>query len=534
MKKLTLILCLSFIFKSAYTQAVGIGTTSPSDALHIVGAANDDPLRVQVGTATKLRVFNNGGTSIGVNNTSGTPANGLYVDGNTGLGIGNPTDKLSVNGDLNIIGEIKTDGVSGTEGQVLQANGDGTMMWSAMANNSEDGGFGPWDDYCNDKITEYLPMSNTNGSSGDEFGSSVAMSGNYAIVGASGDQSASIYKRNNSNGQWEFHSKITHNGSSSFGNAVDIQGDFIIIGDQNGGGSNSKGYATIYKRNPINDNWESQGDILNPSGQDQDLFGCSVALQGNYAIVGAYRDHENGLSDNGSATIFRRNNSTGIWEVQVKLINDNPETNDFFGRSVDIYGDYSIVGAFGDSEGGFTSNGSATIYKRNTSTNNWESQGKLINTNSSNGEFFGFSVSISNDFALIGAYQDSEQGFTSNGSVSVYKKSTSGNYTFQTKILNPSQGNGDDFGISTKISGDFIIVGAFEDDENGQTNNGSTSIFRKYGNSWKLIQKFINPNSNNLDKFGRSVSIDGFTKRFIVGAPDSQSFSGLSFFGKVK
>ena len=120
-----------FIFTvGCYSQAVGIGTPNPSDALHIVGASNDDPLRVQVGTATKLRIFNNGGTSIGTNNSSGTPANGLYVLGNTGLGVNSPIDKLAVSGNVNITGEIKTDGTSGQQGQLLQSNGNGTMSWA--------------------------------------------------------------------------------------------------------------------------------------------------------------------------------------------------------------------------------------------------------------------------------------------------------------------------------------------------------------------------------------------------------------------
>lgn len=131
MKALIITLFYLSIFNSlSYSQRVGVNASTPSDALHVVGAATDNPLRVQVGTATKLRVLNNGGTSIGINNTTGTPANGLYVDGNTGLGVNSPTDKLAVAGNLNITGEIKANGISGQNGQTLQANGDGSMSWA--------------------------------------------------------------------------------------------------------------------------------------------------------------------------------------------------------------------------------------------------------------------------------------------------------------------------------------------------------------------------------------------------------------------
>ena len=146
----TLIFHFSFFTINAYSQAVGIGTSSPSDALHVVGAANDYPLRVQVGTATKLRVLNNGGTTLGANNVTGTPANGLYVDGNTGLGASNPTDRLSVNGDINTTGEIKTNGTSGEAGQILQSNGNGTMTWADPC------GYNNFREFFNPSITQYF------------------------------------------------------------------------------------------------------------------------------------------------------------------------------------------------------------------------------------------------------------------------------------------------------------------------------------------------------------------------------------------
>ncbi|MBK7222325.1 MAG: hypothetical protein IPH94_13660 [Saprospiraceae bacterium] len=74
-------------------------------------------------------MFNNGGTSLGTNNAAGTPANGLYVLGNTGLGVNNPIEKLEVGGNMNIIGEIKANGLAGEQGQLLQSNGNGTMSW---------------------------------------------------------------------------------------------------------------------------------------------------------------------------------------------------------------------------------------------------------------------------------------------------------------------------------------------------------------------------------------------------------------------
>ena len=77
-----------------------------------------------------------------------------------------------------------------------------------------------------------------------------------------------------------------------------------------------------------------------------------------------------------------------------------------------------------DDEGGFTDSGSATIFKRNTITNDWESQGTLINYMPQNLDYFGYDVSISEDYAIVGAYYDDEDGFTDSGSATIFKRNT--------------------------------------------------------------------------------------------------------------
>lgn len=130
------LLLISFFFAFSnlvLSQNVGIGTSAPSDALHIKSAASEDALRVQVGSATKLRVLSNGGVTVGQNNESGTPANGLYVNGNTGLGASFPQDKLVVDGNINVMGELKAGGISGSEGQYLTPDGNGNMVWENLS-----------------------------------------------------------------------------------------------------------------------------------------------------------------------------------------------------------------------------------------------------------------------------------------------------------------------------------------------------------------------------------------------------------------
>ena len=273
--------------------------------------------------------------------------------------------------------------------------------------------------------------------------------------------------------------------------------------------------------------------VGNFNGQIYNYFGISVAISGVYAIVGANSDNEGFVG--GSATIFKRNSGTGVWESQGKLTNPNPANSDLFGSSVAISGEYAIVGAYGDDEGiGLTNNGSATIFKRNSGTGVWESQGKLTNPSAANSDLFGVSVAISGDYAIVGAYFDDELGFTENGSATIFKRNSgTGVWESQGKLTNPSAANSDLFGYSVAISGDYAIVGARSDDE-GFTDNGSATIYRRYGNVWRNLPKTSDPSAANYDYFGASVAIDGSTARFLIGAFGSSSYKGLAVFGQVK
>ncbi len=127
-----LLFVLGWLSAQVASQNVGIGILNPTDGLHLRVDTNlsDNLMRVQIGNSTKFRLLRNGGLSIGTNNVAGTPENGVYVHGNTGLGLGFSPDRLGVNGDINLTGTIKTNGSMGSQGQVLVANGNGGMNWS--------------------------------------------------------------------------------------------------------------------------------------------------------------------------------------------------------------------------------------------------------------------------------------------------------------------------------------------------------------------------------------------------------------------
>ncbi len=466
--------------------------------------------------------------------------NSIYSNLNVGIGNNNPLEKLDITGNIKTSGEIKPNGTAGLANQVLTATGSGSMIWANGASGEESTGSGTWGDCSVNSITAFQPVGNEDGQLQDGFGNSVAISGDYAIVGAFIDSevglldngSATILKRNATTGKWESQGKLLNPAGVSddeFGRSVAISGDYAIVGtpyDTEGAGLFQNGSATIFKRNAGSGVWESQGKLVNPGAANNDLFGWSVAISGDYAIVGARGDDNNF----GSATIFKRNAGSGIWDSQGKLFNASPVPISYFGNSVSISGDFAIVGAPEDVWG------SATIFKRNTGTGVWEPlpQGEL--TDAIGGGSFGGSVSISGNYAIVGDAFDSEgPGLTSDGSASIFKRNiTSGVWELETKLHNTAPANSDFFGSSVSISGDFAIVGTPYDDEGaGLVDNGSVSIFKRSGSIWTLVQKFTQPNSNSIN-FGTTLGIDGTVGRFLVGNPLFQGGKGVVFFGKVK
>ena len=137
-------------------------------------------------------------------------------------------------------------------------------------------------------------------------------------------------------------------------------------------------------------------------GAEDDEFGYSVSISGDFAIVGAYWDDDNG-ENSGSAYIFSKDfGGANNWGKVKKLTASDGAKDDHFGTSVSISGDFAIVGAYGDDDNGSDS-GSAYIFSK---ANNWGKVKKLTASDGAQGDEFGISVSISSDFAIVAAPYD--------------------------------------------------------------------------------------------------------------------------------
>ncbi|MCP4106398.1 MAG: hypothetical protein GY749_12840 [Desulfobacteraceae bacterium] len=197
-------------------------------------------------------------------------------------------------------------------------------------------------------------------------------------------------------------------------------------------------------------------------GAENDYFGRSVSISGNYAIVGAHGNNDY----SGSAYVYKYNGTS--WNLDAKITANDGRFYDYFGCSVSISGDYAIVGANEKNSSG-TDAGSAYIFKRDEIT--WSQQDKITATDAADYDYFGSSVSISGNYAIVGAYGDDDNGSLSGSAYIFYRD---GNSWRHYEKITPSDGAPSDrYGSSVSISGNCAIAGSPYNDENGDASGAA-------------------------------------------------------------
>ncbi len=302
------------------------------------------------------------------------------------------------------------------------------------------------------------------------FGVPISLDGDYALIGGLG---------NDNNGHWSGAAYVFHrNGSSWIEQAKlmpsdgaeddrfcigSIDGDYAVVGspgdDDNG---ESSGSAYVFQRNGTS--WTEQFKLKPSDGEENASFGQSVSLDGDIVVIGAKEKNGDGKWS-GSAYVFQRNGTS--WIEQFKLKPSEGEENDGFGWSVCIRGNNILVGARA------ANNFEGAVYVYHWNGSNWNEQAKLTASDGEEYDWFGSSVSIEDDLILIGSTRQEND----NGAVYVYHWNGS-NWNEQAKLTASDGEENDWFGHSVSIEDDFILIGASGDDDNG-LDSGAAYVFRR-------------------------------------------------------
>lgn len=292
-----------------------------------------------------------------------------------------------------------------------------------------------------------------------------------------------------------------------FGESLALSGDTIIVGAPNTdiGGVRAQGAAYVFIRSGTT--WTEQAKLTANDGRREDVFGRSVAIDGDMAIVGApFADIGTNcgtgglLCNEGAAYVFVRSGTT--WTQQQKIISVDPAAFELFGHQVEIENNTAVISEHLDDVGGNPDQGRINIYAR--TGGNLALQQRLT-SDSSSVRLFGMNLDLDRDTIVAGA-----GGGNTGGAAYVFARSGT-TWTQQQKLLASDGEPGNNFGFSVAVSGDTIVVGDDSDDIAGNSNQGSAYVFTRSGNLWTQRQKFTASGGRAGEKFGYDVGVSGDT-----------------------
>ena len=241
---------------------------------------------------------------------------------------------------------------------------------------------------------------------GDAFGQSLSLTDKHLVVGAPrndalGKDSGAAYIYERENGKWRYQTKITANdgaGGDLFGISVAIDGNTVLVGaDLHDEKAENAGAVYVYVLD--NNQWKQEAKLMASDGDKTDIFGVRVAISNNTALISARRDDIEGVGiDAGSAYIFERKGQT--WKEKIKLTSPDGKADDRFGRGVALSENTAIVSAMNHDSNGVDT-GALYVYKREPS--GWRYRSKITANVSLPKDRFGWNVGLSNDKAVITA-----------------------------------------------------------------------------------------------------------------------------------
>lgn len=353
---------------------------------------------------------------------------------------------------------------------------------------------------------------------GAKFGSSVAVDGDTAVVGAPRSESGkgAVYVFVREGGLWRETSRLTAddgNANDFFGHAVAIRGGTIVVGanGQDALGFES-GAAYIFQNQQ--GNWVQTQKLLSSSALDV-RFGHAVATDGNTIVVGApYRSVEAEIINIGSVIVYVNNGQA--WEEQTRLESGSggARSSDLFGWSVAVQDSTIAVG-------GHLSN---VVYLYSLSDGRWQEETVLQGP--ANSAQFGYSLSLSNDLLAVGAPATSASEARGGA---VYLFARQANDWTPSAILSPEGIRiGARFGWSLALQGDLLAVGARE--SAGQADveqSGEVYVFRVSAGQVSPVGQFAVPNPAAFDNLGHAIAVG--VDFVLVGAPGQDATPGAAY-----
>ena len=352
------------------------------------------------------------------------------------------------------------------------------------------------------------------GASGDAFGSAVAISGDTALVGApnkdGGAGAAYLFVR--SGMTWSQQAELVDPGTGAhdhFGCSVALSGDLALVGayGTKAGTHPSAGAAYLFVCSGTG--WSQAAELTASDAADDDEFGSAVALTPATALIGARNKSFGDAYYTGAAYFF--SDAAGSWSQQAEVADPNPNYTDDFGAAVALSGNQALIGAPGTSVDGQYWRGAAYIYGQGG--DGWTEQAELSATDGVAGDDFGTTVALDGDTALIGAVA----ALNWTGTAYVFAGSGS-SWSQQVELSDPDAVTGDNYGDAVALDAGSALVGACLKTAGSQGADGCGFVFTPVDGQWSQRVQISAPDAAANDNLGVAVAISGDTA--LLGAPN--------------
>lgn len=322
------------------------------------------------------------------------------------------------------------------------------------------------------------------------FGSSLALDRDRLLVGAVGGaaqmsepiEGAYLFSR--TGGSWALEAILSAEETSFgdlFGTSLALAGDLAIVGAPTARDDRGILTGAVYVFERLENQWINTAKLTPPDGSPGDYFGTAIALDGSYMAVGS-PDHSNEASNEGAVYIFRFEDSQFL--LDAKLAASGPYGIREFGSAIDLQGDRMIVGAPWSSPRGRPSQGSAFVFERIDGT--WNLISDLSLKLGEREDLFGTSVALGPDFALVSAIGRDVDGIVDQGVLYAFTLGKSG-WSLNHVISAVDPRASDFFGSSMSLAAGNLAVGVLRFPEIGPYfGNFATYQYSRYGNAWVL------------------------------------------------
>jgi len=278
------------------------------------------------------------------------------------------------------------------------------------------------------------------GAVNDIFGTAVAMSGPHLLVGAPihgayGYHAGAVYAYELEGAGWTLVQKIeppVHESYGEFGVSLAVEDDTAVIGWIGAmDGDQRVGAAVVYEWSQPT--WDEVQTILDPDGEQGDRFGTSVAIDADQMIVGCQLDDAAGFNA-GSALVYHR--LEGTWTFEARLLPEQGDAFSWAGRDVALEGDLAVLGAYKEWNSDIQAAGAAYVFARG-SDGEWLQEARLTADDPVAGNYFGFSLSLDGERLAVGSILN-DAPIEDSGAVYLFERQ--GGAWPQTKLAPPDVG----------------------------------------------------------------------------------------------